>query len=257
MPTQTATKLTRGTVRHKEVLRKEKEGTITEEEREQLKQLRAANAAEKRSERAQPKIEVAAKEHTKADEDRMAWDSAGRQLIEQGFNPEDPVVNMIRRKYNSYGAPWSRTKSYFVFRDGDHIDPDILIAWPSEAWESAFGEIARGIDAPDSQTQVHICREMGNALRVPDVQPGETPRQFLQRVWDAWKGCGFKIFNRLGGYLERCGMTTVVKPFGKPFRAFEDSKMEFCVSIKLSSVDDRPIDLKALKPLSGPLLIQV
>src|SRR5690242_4404948 len=160
------------------------------------------NRDRKRAERLRHKIAKTAQTGL----DDYGWttlEEAQRQLVEQGFNPEDSILKAIWDCYCSYGAPWSRTKSYFVFHDGDHIDEEILMAWPSEAWESAFGEVARGIDAPNSATQLHVCRELGTALKIEDVREGETTRQFLQRTWDAWKDRGFPIFNRYGAYLER------------------------------------------------------
>ena len=215
---------------------------------EELTEIRRRESEYKRKSRAEAEI----------DEDGWAtWAGAQHQLVEQGFQPGDSIIRTIWIAYCSYDALWSRTKSYFVFRDGDHIDEDILKSWPHQAFESHFGEIARGVDAPDSATQLHVIRELAIALGHRDIEQGDTPRSFMQSVWDVWKDRGFPTFNRFGAYLDRCGNNpTIVKAFGEPSQAFDkDTKMEWATSIKLSPVDDRPVDLTKLKSLDS-LLIQ-
>jgi hypothetical protein len=215
------------------------------------------NRDRKRAERLRTKIAKMAQTGL----DDYGWTTFGeaqRQLVQQGFNPEDQIIGLIWKEYCSFGAPWSRSKSFFIFRADDHIDEEILAAWPSQTWDSWFGEVARGIDG-NLMTQVHVCRELGLALGHRDIREGDTPRSFLKSVHEAWREKGFPRFNRFGGYLERLGLQRTLKTldYSRSMR-FGDKDDEWSAAKMVSSVGaDTPIDEAKLRPLSGPLLTQV
>jgi len=53
-----------------------------------------------------------------------------------------------------------------------------------------LGEIKPGIDASTATEEIQVAREFARALNQPDVQPGETVRGFVKRIYEAWYGLG-------------------------------------------------------------------
>jgi hypothetical protein len=53
-----------------------------------------------------------------------------------------------------------------------------------------LGEMAPGIDANNLTDALQVAREMARALRIADVQPGESLLDFERRTFDAWANRG-------------------------------------------------------------------
>ena len=59
-----------------------------------------------------------------------------------------------------------------------------------------FGETAPGIDAMTIEDALAVCREFARLLDQPDIQPGESLKQFESRVGQVWLQQGGPFLNR-------------------------------------------------------------
>jgi hypothetical protein len=85
-------------------------------------------------------------------------------------------------------------------KDAEAAATTILTRHPVDdwaAWAIFMCEVLPDVPAKTSTQQVNTARLFGRSLQQDDVREGETCRQYVSRIFDAWKSIGFSPLHPL------------------------------------------------------------